>query len=618
MGLFAALSPRHLSNPSTSLPSLDLCGALSTTDCSSTSPSSLTRVYSFVPASPRLIGFPEQKAMAYNFTLSSGHFAGAAVAFLTVWLVLRAFGSPESRFPVLNKKGRFELSGARVRKEYNENSWSMMQQGIKTFDGGPFRISSADRGEIVVLPPRFGPKIRNDRRLSLSSLVAKWNLSHFEEFDIFSLGNSPTQIMQSVFRKDLTQSTGRFMLPLSQECDYAIPRLFPTSTEGWTTVTVLPTAFQLVSRLDLLVYLGRDSARSDAFTNDVCNFVMQARPALIALRAWPSFLHRILRLFLPQCQKFIATRRRVIGMINAANESKGERPTQASDEQSTHFRSWYDRQQRQLGGKYEPATAQLLAFAAISNTSDLLAKVIIDLAEHPELIGPLRNEIMSVIPTMGWRKIAIYKLFLLDSVLKETQRLKPVQVGFMEREVLQNLTITDPETKDPIHFKRGGTIMISPGQMREPSVYRDPENYDGYRFYRLRFDEGEDPYADAQKPGPPDPRLAGDVGDKDATDRRSSHQLTSLSNDHLGFGLGEHACPGRFHVASEVKIALCHLIMKYDWKLVDGKPRSVQFGNAFLSDPAGKVAFRRRKETYPWLEGDGIQATLAAAVATAA
>lgn len=92
--------------------------------------------------------------------------------------------------------------------------------------------------------------------------------------------------------------------------------------------------------------------------------------------------------------------------------------------------AWYDRQHQQLGGNYEPASAQLLlSFAAIFTTTDLICQVILDLAERPELLQALREEITSVIPTKGWQKTSLYKLALLDSVLKESQRLKPVQIG---------------------------------------------------------------------------------------------------------------------------------------------------------------------------------------------
>ncbi|KAL6406725.1 p450 monooxygenase [Ilyonectria robusta] len=65
----------------------------------------------------------------------------------------------------------------------------------------------------------------------------------------------------------------------------------------------------------------------------------------------------------------------------------------------------------------------------------------------------------------------------------------------------------------------------------------------------------------------------------------------------MGFGHGMHSCPGRFFASNEAKVALCHLLMKYDFKLAPGeKPKVSQFGFTFEADAAVKVLIRRRKE----------------------
>jgi len=171
-------------------------------------------------------------------------------------------------------------------------------------------------------------------------------------------------------------------------------------------------------------------------------------------------------------------------------------------------------------------------------------------------------------------------------------------VGLMEREVLKDMTLIDPSTKQPIHLKRGETVMISPKRMRDSTVYTNPDTYDGYRFYKLRF--GPSQGADAPAGGA-DHWQSEDSKKREPIDRRNLWQLVSMSPDHLGFGIGGHACPGRFFVANEVKIALCHLIMKYDWKLGAEKPRSVPMGNIYLSDPRAKIVIKRREVSYAWM-----------------
>lgn len=61
--------------------------------------------------------------------------------------------------------------------------------------------------------------------------------------------------------------------------------------------------------------------------------------------------------------------------------------------------------------------------------NSLITQTIFDLAQHQEIIEPLRKEIVTVLSESGWKKTSLYKLKLMDSVVKETQRLKPVLSG---------------------------------------------------------------------------------------------------------------------------------------------------------------------------------------------
>lgn len=79
---------------------------------------------------------------------------------------------------------------------------------------------------------------------------------------------------------------------------------------------------------------------------------------------------------------------------------------------------------------YHPELAQItLSVAAIHTTSDLLTQLILDLAAHPSIVPALRAEIVRVLGTQGWRKTSLYGLKLLDSCIRETQRLKPIGAG---------------------------------------------------------------------------------------------------------------------------------------------------------------------------------------------
>lgn len=79
--------------------------------------------------------------------------------------------------------------------------------------------------------------------------------------------------------------------------------------------------------------------------------------------------------------------------------------------------------------------------------------------------------------------------------------------------------------------------------------------------------------------------------------KENKAQLVNLSPDRMGFGYGLHACPGIYFVSEEVKLAFCHILLKYDIKLVEGsnmEPRNI--GLHVLASPTAKLAVRRRKE----------------------
>ena len=51
------------------------------------------------------------------------------------------------------------------------------------------------------------------------------------------------------------------------------------------------------------------------------------------------------------------------------------------------------------------------------------------LAQNPEILEPLRKEIVDTLQQHGWKKAALYNMKLLESVNRESQRLKPVTNG---------------------------------------------------------------------------------------------------------------------------------------------------------------------------------------------
>lgn len=112
------------------------------------------------------------------------------------------------------------------------------------------------------------------------------------------------------------------------------------------------------------------------------------------------------------------------------------------------------------------------------------------------------------------------------------------------------------------------TSVANPSRL-DPKIYPDPDTFDGYRFVRMRADASQAPLAPFSK----------------------------TNHTHLAFGHGKQACPGRFIAINEVKLALCHILLKYDIDLVDGcDSQLIRTGMVTVRNPTAKIRVRRRQE----------------------
>lgn len=134
---------------------------------------------------------------------------------------------------------------------------------------------------------------------------------------------------------------------------------------------------------------------------------------------------------------------------------------------------------------------------------------------------------------------------------------------------MQRIAEADIHLSDGTVIRKGTKCAVANTTRLDGGLYEQPERFDGYRFVNMRNDAGKE----------------------------HSAQFVTTSTESLGFGHGVHACPGRFFAANEVKIALCHLLLKYDLKLADGASSDVTwYGFALNANKDAKISVRRRKE----------------------
>lgn len=206
--------------------------------------------------------------------------------------------------------------------------------------------------------------------------------------------------------------------------------LTSTCFKEWHEVLLGDVIIRIVARVSSVIFLGPELCRNPDWLRITVNYTKKATYAAKVLRKWPEFLYRIVHWFLPECQEvrsMVVEGRRTIAPILE------ERRAQKAADPSLKFHDaldWYESAAKKMGVDYDAATQQLgLSISAILTSNDLMSQSIMDLCRNPELFEPLRNEIRSVIGDDGWKPNTLYNMKLLDSVLKETLRLKPVGAG---------------------------------------------------------------------------------------------------------------------------------------------------------------------------------------------
>ncbi|KAF5350899.1 hypothetical protein D9758_010538 [Tetrapyrgos nigripes] len=175
-------------------------------------------------------------------------------------------------------------------------------------------------------------------------------------------------------------------------------------------------------------------------------------------------------------------------------------------------------------------------FGAIHTTS-AFTFALFHLAVHPELAEPLRKEVEAVIAKEGWTKVGMVQMRLLDSFLKESERLTLTGALGLSRKVMKDFTFSNGTTV-PV-----GTILSAANwaMHRDDGIYPDSLDFKPWRFSYMRHQEGES----------------------------IKHQFVTPTLEWMLFGQGKHACPGRFFAAAELKSLVAHILLNYDIKFAN-------------------------------------------------
>lgn len=192
----------------------------------------------------------------------------------------------------------------------------------------------------------------------------------------------------------------------------------------------------IVARLTTLIFMGERICHDKDWINVAVNYTTDSFLAARELRSWPSFLRPVMHWFLPSMHKVrrhLAVARSIVNREVERRRliSQGKLPPEDPAKTSADASDWFDEFTEIYNVPFDFARGQVgLATAAIHTTSNLLTNIMYDLAAYPEYIQPLRDELRAVTAEDGvLKKTSLLELKLMDSVMKESQRVNPVSMS---------------------------------------------------------------------------------------------------------------------------------------------------------------------------------------------
>ncbi|KAI0468075.1 cytochrome P450 [Xylaria cf. heliscus] len=467
--------------------------------------------------------------------------------------------------PILNAPSRFDMSNSLAKLDFLKRAANLLKTATEQFTDKPVRIAT-DTGNLIVLPPNhLAQEIRNEPNLSFFASSEEDFHGRLPGFEPFNAEKAAGMLLK-VTRNQLTKYLTKVTKPVSLEASFALHNLLGESTE-WKEVNALHTSVRFVSSLSSRIFLGDELCRNKVWLETTSQYAVNSMHAVKKLRLFPKFSRRFVHWFLPECRLIRRLLNEARAIIQEVIDRRRAEKVAASKEgrpipHPNDAIEWAEEESK--NDPYDPAVYQIgLSMAAIHTTSDLLNQTIQNLVQRPELIDDMRKEIIEVLGNEGMTKTALFNLKLMDSVLKETQRLKPIKMTTMHRLALADVTLSDGTV-----IPKGTKCAVRSTKRLDPNVYERPDEFDGARFMRIR-----------EIPG-----------------KSNQAHLVATSTEALGFGHGLHACPGRFFAANELKIALVHLLLKYDLKPTENFVHNViELGFDLRVDPKTLILVRRRE-----------------------
>nr|L0MYS5.1 RecName: Full=Fusicocca-1,10(14)-diene-8beta,16-diol C-9 hydroxylase; AltName: Full=Cytochrome P450 monooxygenase PaP450-3; AltName: Full=Fusicoccin A biosynthetic gene clusters protein 7 [Diaporthe amygdali]BAM71032.1 fusicocca-1,10(14)-diene-8beta,16-diol C-9 hydroxylase [Diaporthe amygdali] len=489
--------------------------------------------------------------------------AGTLLSRLASWI---RYHFKIRKIPLAHNLGLLDrIFTRKATEEFAVDFKNLSRKGLAK-DKNAFRVQT-DFGEMVILGGHYAEEMKGDNGLSTGDYTKMELMGDIPGFEPFSFAGDHRELMHTVITKRLNRALPRLAIEQSVEVADFLSHNWTDSNE-WHSIPLYQMLMGLVARASVSAFLGPELARNERWIELNAQYTVVGIGAVHALRPWPRFLLPLVHHFHPKAKavRAILSECRQIMEPILRRRAQAKQGIQIKSAVSDTALDWFEEVAASIGQSYDPTVAQLtFAVAAMHSTTDHLCQILIDLRDKTEVVAAARSELVDVVTREGWNQTALSQLKLMESIMKESQRMKPINRVINKRIVTEDLHLSND-----VFLPKGSFVAVSGERMHNPSIYEDPEQYDAYRFIKKAEE------------GPESARFSG---------------YTSITTDSVGFGYGKHSCPGRSYVSQEMKVILSHILLKYDFRFPEGyQPKGVNNGFDSITDIMASCMIRRRAE----------------------
>ncbi|KAM0321757.1 hypothetical protein ACHAPQ_009277 [Fusarium lateritium] len=528
--------------------------------------------------------------------------------FLLVSFLVDSLTQPRypTQIPVLGHDSQKWFSGIRNSIAYFTQHQSWIGEGYEKYGkkGLPFIAPAPiSRAPDVILPQSQIAWMMDqpDRVLSASHAHDK---ILYNEYNFLGNDLAVEPFPNRVIHKYLARHLSALVPDVEDEVNGSVKDAVETLTkaaavdaEGYAKLNIWNLWLAIVPRVTNRLLVGEPICRDPVFIQSMVSFTDDVVRTSFLLHAFPRILHPIVGrlLTIPNYLHWRAASRRVLPIIQKRLDDM--RRQEAGDPEMKNwsppedFVTWCIRLAMAEGkaSELDPVliSKRLLPinFAAIHTTVLTGQSWMLDFLSTPpseNTLDTLRDEILAHKPSQGpWTKQGLTSLTRLDSSIRESQRLSNFAANLVERQVIAPEGLKHPGYGWTL--PRGAFVTVNlQGTHHDEKIYKGAMGYDPWRYSKVREEW------DAKTPEEK-------MENEDEGKKARGLGMVTTSDAHLAFGHGRHACPGRFFVAHELKLIIASLLLNYDIRLLEKRPKPQWMGATIIPPLDACIEIRLKK-----------------------